>query len=87
MSPIKRHHRSAGSLSERQDLFVRDALARLACLVRGQYAVSELTQLLDHGITEILVSIQLSHQLRFLSLLDGPVNLVAIVRVVFPGGF
>jgi hypothetical protein len=37
--------------------YPRQALARLAGLVRHEDVVTELTQSLDHGITEILVRV------------------------------
>jgi hypothetical protein len=54
--------------------------------VSGAYVVVELAQQLDNGKTEILVSIQLGHRLRVLSLLDSAVNLAAVVRIIFPDG-
>lgn len=85
MAPIKCQHYSTSRCRKRYDRCVFDALACLACLVRGQDVVAELTQSLDHGITEILVGVQRGHWLRFRSLLDGLVNLIAVVSIVFPG--
>lgn len=84
MAPIKCQHYSTSRCRKRYDRCVSDALACLACLVRGEDVMAELTQSLDHWITEILVSVQHDHWLRFRRLLDGLVNLIAVVSIIFP---
>ena len=86
MAPIKCHHCASCRRRECQDRCIFDALARLACLVCGEDVVAELTQPLDHGITEILVCIQPGHRLRFCRLFDGLLNLLVMGGIVVPGG-
>jgi hypothetical protein len=56
-------------------------------LARYEEVVTELTQSLNYRIAEILVCIQPGHRLRFLSLLDGLLNLLTMGGIVCPSGF
>lgn len=56
-------------------------------LARYEEVVTELTQSLNYRIAEILVCVQPGRRLRFLSLLDGLLNLLTMGDIVCPSGF
>lgn len=86
MSTIKGHRRATHRHREGDDFGVRGTLARLACLLRGDNVVAKLTQALDYGSAEILISIEPGHRLLFRHFLDGLLNLLMMGGIVAPGG-
>ena len=49
--------------------------------------MTELTQALYNGITEILVYVQRDHRLGVYRFFDGLINLLTMGGIVCPGGF
>jgi hypothetical protein len=80
---IKGHRRSTHH-RECDDFGVCDALIRLGCRLRGENVVAKLTQAVDRGSTEILISIEPGHRFLFRRLVDGLLNLLLMGGIVVP---